>query len=99
VHGSEPIGELLKVRRGDLDSLGRGDHFPDCTANVGKGDVDVGNRQGLQTGDELPEPEAHGARLAKQPLRDRCDGCEIEDRLVAVKDNVADHGHGGLRRD
>ena len=39
-----------------------------------KGDIDVGDRQGLGVGDELLEREAHGIWRPKQTLKDGCDG-------------------------
>ncbi len=94
-HGGEPIGELLAVSRGDLDAPGRGDLLQDSAADVSEGDIDVGDRQGLGVGDELLEPETHGAWCAEQALKDRCDGREIEDRFVAVENDVMNGCHGG----
>jgi hypothetical protein len=60
----------------------------DRGADIGKWNIHVGDGQSLRVGDEFLEPKTHGTRRGKQALKNRRDGGEVQDRLVAVENDV-----------
>ncbi len=92
-HRGEPLGELGSVGRRDRDPPRRGEHPQHSRTDLGKRDVDAGERQRLGVGDQTREPEPHRGRVVEEPVEHRPDRLEIEQSLVDVEHDDGLVGH------
>src|SRR5215469_5653444 len=92
-HRRELFNKFALVRVIDFDAVCIRQHLHHSRTNIRERHVTAGHSEGCGIHDEVGEPKAHGALLAKNARKNRLHCLQIEKSLIDIKDDQRKRGH------
>jgi hypothetical protein len=85
-HGQHAMLDLGDVIVADFDTVDIGDHRQQSLPEGEVVHVESREGDGHRVHNQMAQPLAHRARIAEDPLEQRCHGLEVDQRLIDVED-------------